>query len=38
MKLTKLAGFTSEIRAFGFSPTGQSLVVATAADVSIFGR
>jgi len=38
MKLTKLAGFTSEVRAFGFSPTGQSLVVATAADISIFGR
>jgi hypothetical protein len=38
MLLTKLAGFISEVRAFGFSPTGYSLVVATAADISVFGR
>jgi hypothetical protein len=38
MRLTKLAGFVSEVRAFGFSPTGRSLVLATAADISIFGR
>lgn len=38
VNLTKLSGFISEVRAFGFSPTGRSLVVATAADISIFGR
>jgi hypothetical protein len=36
--LTKLAGFISQVHAFGFSPTGRSLVVATAADILVFGR
>jgi hypothetical protein len=38
MKLTKLAGFSSEVRAFGFSPTGKTFIIATAADISVFGR
>jgi hypothetical protein len=38
MAAWKLAGFTSQVRAFGFSPTGQCLVVATAADITIFER
>jgi hypothetical protein len=36
--LTKLTGFISEICVFGFSPTGKSLVVATSADVTVYGR
>jgi hypothetical protein len=36
--ITKLAGFISEIRAFGFSPTGKSLVVATSADITVYAR
>jgi len=36
--LTKLGGFASEVRAFGFSPTGRSLIVATGADLAIYGR
>lgn len=31
-------GFIPEIRAFGFSPTGRSFVIATGADISIFAR
>jgi hypothetical protein len=38
LRLTKLAGFISEVRAFGFSPTGRTLVVATASDIWVFGR
>lgn len=38
VKLHKLAGFATELRAFGFSPTGRCFVVATAADISIFSR
>lgn len=38
MKLAKLAGFASEVRAFGFSPTGQTFVIATASDLAIFTR
>ena len=29
MRLTKLGGFVTELRAFGFSPTGRSFVIAT---------
>jgi len=36
--VSKLANFSSEIRAFGFSPTGRSLIIATAADISLFRR
>lgn len=36
--LTKLSGFIAPVRAFGFSPTGRSLVVATSSDITIFGR
>ncbi|MFT3728252.1 MAG: hypothetical protein QM759_10555 [Terricaulis sp.] len=36
--LTKLAGFASEIRVFGFSPTGRAFIIATASDVAIFSR
>lgn len=38
MNLFKLAKFSAEVRAFGFSPTGLSMLVATAADISIFTR
>jgi len=38
MNLTKLGGFITEIRTFGFSPTGLSFVVATSSDVIIFSR
>ena len=38
MKLTKLAGFVTEVRAFRFSPTGQTFVIATASDLAIFAR
>jgi hypothetical protein len=38
LKLTKLAGFIAEIRAFGFSPTGRTFIIATAADISVFVR
>ena len=36
--LAKLRPLPSELRAFGFSPTGRSLVIATASDVEIFHR
>lgn len=36
--LAKLRVLPSELRAYGFSPTGLSLVVATASDVEIFHR
>jgi hypothetical protein len=38
LRLAKLTGFDAEIRAFGFSPTGNSFVVATAADITIAAR
>jgi hypothetical protein len=38
MQLTKLSGLGAELRAFGFSPTGRSLIIATAADIRIIGR
>lgn len=38
VSLTKFAGFASEIRAFGFSPTGRCFALATASDVTIYGR
>lgn len=38
MQLTRLAGFVTEVRAFGFSPTGETLVIATASDLAIFRR
>lgn len=38
LRLTKLAGFAAELRAYGFSPTGNSFVVATAADITIATR
>lgn len=37
-KKTKLAVNTSELRAFRFSPTGRSFVIATSSDVCIFSR
>lgn len=36
--LTRLAAGAGELRAFGFSYTGKSLVIATSADVTIFYR
>ena len=36
-EFTKVA-VESELRAWGFSPTGKSLVVATSSDVTIFSR
>lgn len=38
VSLTKLGGFVTEIRAFGFSPSGRSLIIATSSDLEIFGR
>ena len=38
VKLIKLAGFISEVCAFGFSPTGKVFIVATASDLAIFSR
>lgn len=38
MRLTKLGGFVTEVRAFGFSPTGLSLVIATSSDLIVFCR
>jgi hypothetical protein len=37
-RLYKLGGFVTELRAYGFSPTGRSLVVATSSDVLMFAR
>ncbi|MCE9530601.1 MAG: hypothetical protein K8T89_05655 [Planctomycetes bacterium] len=37
-RLTKLGGFVTELRAFGFSPTGRSFVIATSSDVLIYVR
>lgn len=37
-RLYKLGGFVTEVRAFGFSPTGRSLVVATSSDVLMYAR
>lgn len=36
--ITKLGGFVTELRAYGFSPTGRSLVIATSSDIMIFAR
>ncbi|MRG93420.1 hypothetical protein [Polyangium spumosum] len=36
-EFTKVA-VESEVRAWGFSPTGRSLVIATSSDVTVFGR
>lgn len=38
MRLTKLGASVTELRAFGFSPTGRSFVVATSSDVIVFSR
>lgn len=38
MQLTRLAGFAEEVRAFGFSPTGGTFIIATASDLAIFAR
>lgn len=38
VRLTKLGRFVTELRAFGFSPTGRTLVVAVSSDVTIFAR
>ncbi|UPT62529.1 MAG: hypothetical protein M0D54_19595 [Hyphomonadaceae bacterium JAD_PAG50586_4] len=38
MRITKLGGFVTEVRAFGFSPTGRSFVIATSSDVIVFRR
>lgn len=37
-RLYKLGGFVTALRAFGFSPTGRSLIVATSSDLLIFAR
>jgi len=31
-------GFVTEVRAFGFSPTGRSFVIATASEIQVFAR
>lgn len=36
--LTKLAGFVSELRAFGFAPTGRSWVLASSSDATVYTR
>jgi hypothetical protein len=36
--LTKLGGFVTALRAFGFSPTGRAFVIATSSDLMIFVR
>jgi hypothetical protein len=38
MHLSKLGGFITEVRAYGFSPTGRTFVVATSSDVMMFAR
>lgn len=38
IELTKLGSFTTELRAFGFSPNGLILVIATASDVAVYAR
>lgn len=38
IRLCKLTGFITELRAFGFSPTGRTFVVATSSDVAMFRR
>ncbi len=38
MRLTKLADLLAELRAYGFSPTGRTFIVATAADIRAFAR
>jgi hypothetical protein len=35
---TSKVAVDSEIRAFGFSPTGRSFVFATGSDISVFNR
>ncbi len=37
-RLYKLGGFVTDLRAFGFSPTGRSFIVATSSDVLIYTR
>jgi len=37
-RLTKLGGFVTQLRAFGFSPTGRAFVIATSSDLLIFIR
>ena len=32
------SGFVPEIRVFGFSPTGRSFIIATGAEVFVYGR
>jgi hypothetical protein len=38
MHITKLGGLATDLRAFGFSPTGRSFVIATSSDVTDFSR
>lgn len=38
VRLCKLGGFVTELRAYGFSPTGRSFVIATSSDVMMFMR
>lgn len=38
MAVYRLGNFVTEIRAFGFSPTGKSFVVATSSDLITYGR
>lgn len=38
MRLSKIGGFVTELRAYGFSPTGRTFVVATSSEVVMFAR
>ena len=38
IRLSKLGGFVTELRAYGFSPTGRTFVVATSSEVMMFAR
>lgn len=38
VQLSKLGGFVTELRAYGFSPTGRSFVIATSSDLMMFAR
>jgi hypothetical protein len=38
MQLSKLGGFVTELKAYGFSPTGRTLVIATSSDLMLYTR
>ncbi|WP_137113809.1 MULTISPECIES: hypothetical protein [Mesorhizobium] len=38
IEITKLGDFITEVRAFGFSPNGMILIIATSSDIAIYGR